>query len=412
MSQTFITVGWVASKILWVLKNAMNIASEFNSEWESDFTSKTFPVGGQYQIKLPQRWDVTTGLGYQPQGISRLTTTVNLNQPFGIHFEWDNYERLVKLERTEEELEKAYLIPAGVKLAQYLDSLAADWARIYTTNLVGSLGTDSSTIDNYAQAESILYAKACPVEEKYLCLSPSAMYSYAKTNITQFNPVPEISKMFRTGVMGEAFGWEWRRSNSLAKHTVGTAPTNGVQVTGANQSGSSLIVTGTAADTIKKGDKFTIANVNAVNPVTRTVQGVLGAQVFTVTDNYTLTGGADTIGIYPPIFGPTSVYQNVDALPVTTTALTFWPGTANPSGKSGTISLGLTKAGFAVASAKYELPKAVERAESSEDPDTGLSISFVRAWDQREYKITNRFDSVVGFGNLLSDNGAVAIAGK
>jgi hypothetical protein len=41
------------------------------------------------------------------------------------------------------------------------------------------------------------------------------MESYVKTNVTQFNPAPEISRMFRTGVLGTAAGFEWYRSNSL-----------------------------------------------------------------------------------------------------------------------------------------------------------------------------------------------------
>jgi hypothetical protein len=40
-----------------------------------------------------------------------------------------------------------------------------------------------------------------------------------------------------------------------------------------------------------------------------------------------------------------------------------------------------------------------------------MSVRFVRAWDQRESKMTNRFDMCIGFGNFYQDNGAVAVAG-
>ena len=39
------------------------------------------------------------------------------------------------------------------------------------------------------------------------------MQSYVKTNVTQFNPGSEIAKMWRKGLVGEAAGWEWYRSN-------------------------------------------------------------------------------------------------------------------------------------------------------------------------------------------------------
>src|SRR6185437_12485718 len=413
MSNQFLDVNWVSMEILRVLQNSLEVSDNFSIEWESEF-GKSFPVGSSVQVKLPQRWLVTNGLGYQPQGIARLATTINLDQVFGIHFEWDSYERLVKMERSKEELEKQYLHPAAVQLAQETDSRAAYWASLYTNNVVGTLGTDLTTIAPYTAAEQILFQKACPAGDRKLCLSPSLNAAYVNNNITQFNPASEISRMFKKGVVGTAAGWEWYRSNSLYSLTAGTAPTGGVTVTGAGQSGSTLVVTGTATQTINAGDKFQIAGVNAVNPSTRRASGGQGLQTFVYTGStpFVLTGGPDSIPVSPAIYGPGSQYQNVSALPANSAALTFWPGTSSPSGKTGTISLGLSKFAFAISGGKLEVPKAVERAEQTEDPDTGMAVRFIRAWDQRESKMTNRFDMCLGFGNLYPDNGAVAIAGK
>jgi hypothetical protein len=409
LANNFAVVGWVSMKILWFLQNALEVAAVFNTDWESEF-GKAFPVGSSFQIKQPQSWQVTTGLGYQPQGITRLTTTVNLDQIRGIHFEWDSYERLVKMERSEKELEENYLHPAARQLAQQVDTDAAQWAMLNLNNVVGALGTDATTIGIYMDAERRLFEKACPKGLRHLCLSPSAMDNYVKNNVTQFNPAPEISRMFRTGVIGTAGGWEWYRSNSLFQFTAGTAASHAVTVVGANQSGTSLIIIGTAADTILQGDKFTVASVNGVNPRTRRA-GTMGLQHFTATQSLTLSGGNDTLQISPPIFGPGSQYQNVDSLPANAAALTFWPGTTTPSGKSGTISLGLSPFAFAIAGGRLEKPEKVERSERQEDPDTGISVRFVRAWDQRESKMTNRYDMAYGFGNFYADNAGVCIAG-
>ena len=118
MANQFLDTNWVSMTILWILQNSLEVASVFNTEWESEF-GKNFPVGSSVQVKLPQRWLVTNGLGYQPQGIARLATTINLDQVFGIHFEWDSYERLVKMERSQDELEENYLKPAAVQLARF-----------------------------------------------------------------------------------------------------------------------------------------------------------------------------------------------------------------------------------------------------------------------------------------------------
>lgn len=410
MANLFVTASWVSLRILWFLQNQLEVAATFNTEWESEF-GKSFPVGASAQIKLPQSWLVTDGLAYQEQGIQRITTTVNLDQLFGIHFAWDSYERLVRMERSNKELDDAYFMPAARQLAQELDSRAALYAKNNCSNVVGALGTDGTNINNYSAAERRLFEKSCPKgADKTLCLSPSAMQTYLNNNVTQFNPASEISRMFRTGSLGKAVGWDWYRSNSLYSHTIGTAPTGGVTVTGAGQSGGTLIVTGTATQTIKQGDKFSIANVNAVNPRTRRA-GSIGVMTFTALQDYTLSGGSDTIAVSPAIFGPGSPYQNVDSLPANSAALTFWPGTSSPSGKSGTVSLGLTKYAFALAGGKLEVPKKAEEASQSEDPDTGLNLRFVRDWDQFTSRMTNRYDCCVGFGNLYPDSGAVAIAG-
>jgi hypothetical protein len=409
----FATTNWVSMKILWFFKNSYEVAAQFNSDWESEF-GKSFPVGSSAQIKFPQSWLVTDGLAYQEQGINRLVTTVNLDRIKGVHFGWDSYERLVKMERSEKELEESYLYPAGQALAQKIDSDAADWARLYTSNVVGVLGTDSTTIDFALAAEQVLFSYACPQEaDRYLCLTPSLMRSYVSNNVTQFNPQKAISDMYRKGVIGDAAGWKWVRSNSLQPHTIGTAPSHATTVSGAGQSGATLTIIGTAADTINPGDKFNIASVNAVNPATRAKNG-LGLKTFVYTGGapFVLTGGADQIPIFPAIFGPGSQYQNVDALPANAAALTFWPGTTTPSGVSGTVSLGLSKYAFAKAFGKFENPEAVEKAERAEDPETGASVAFVRAWDQFNRKMTNRFDMCYGFGNLRADYSACAVAGK
>jgi hypothetical protein len=412
VGNNFATTNWVSMKILWYFKNSYEVAAQFNSDWESEF-GKSFPIGSSAQIKFPQQWLTTKGLAYQEQGIQRLVTSVNLDQIANVHFGWDSYERLVKMERSEKELEDSYLYPAGQALAQQIDTDAADWARRYTSNVVGTLGTDSTTLDFALAAEQMLFAYACPAAaERYLCLSPQLMRSYVKTNVTQFNPQKAISDMYRKGVIGDAAGWKWVRSNSLAAHTVGTAPSHATTVSGANQSGSLLTIIGTAADTIQPGDKFNIALVNAVNPATRVKNG-LGLKQFVYTGGapFVLTGGADQIPIFPAIFGPGSAYSNVDALPANGAALTFWPGTTTPSGLSGTVSLGLSNYAFAKAFGKFENPEAVEKAERSTDPETGAEVAFVRAWDQFNRKMTNRFDMCYGFGNLRADYSAVAVAG-
>jgi hypothetical protein len=409
----FLDPTWVAMKIMRPLKNSLEVASNFDPQYANEF-QRDFAVGSTVQLPLPTRFLVTSGLAYQPQPLTNPFTTVSLDRIRNIHFDWNSYEKAVYMNRTEKQLEDRYFTPAGYQLAQQVDSEAGDFAAVYSNNVVGVLGTDGTDSSNFLDAEQRLFDKACPEMDRSLCISSSAMKTFSKSQLTSFNPTQSISSIWKKGYIGKepSMGWEWYRSNSLRRHTAGTWA-GAVTVTGAGQSGSSLIITGTAADTIKKGDKISIANVNAVNPSSRTVVGAASAMNFTVTDDYTLTGGADTINIYPAIAGPGDQYQNVDALPADGAALTLWPGTATPNGKTGTLSLGLTKAGFAMVAGKFPVPTgSVEWARQVTDPETGISLRILRQYLAAPMDVwVNRIDICFGFGVLRPDNGTVVIAG-
>lgn len=390
------------------LTNSLTVSEYFNTEWEGDF-NKEFAVGSQVQVKFPQQFLIRDGLGYNPQGIDRISTTVNLDQPFGIDFQWDDYENAVKAERSEEEIREQYLMPAGVQLAQEVDSRAAQFATNNASNVVGSLGTDPTSLTTYDQARSRLLQKAAPPGKRCMLISSSMMVTLGTAITTIFQPVDEITEMFKEGVIGRAKNFDWFEEQSLYSVTAGTWA-NAVTVSGAGQSGTSLIISDTAADTFNQGDKFSIANVNAVNPRTRRTAGPLTPQQFTITASIVGTG-TDTIQFLPAIYGPGSQYQNVDALPANGAALTLWPGTTSPNGKTGTVGLALTKYAFALSGAKLYSPKAVEVCSQKRDPRTGLAVRFVKAWDPVRSMEIHRFDMVIGFGNLYQDNGAVCVVG-
>jgi hypothetical protein len=406
----FLNTNWVSMEVLRLLTNMLTVAEYFNRDYDKDFKQE-FAVGSQITVKFPQRFLVVDGMGYQPQAINRIATTVNLDQWLQVPFEYDDYEKAVKLERSESELRENYYEPAAAALAQEIDSRAAKFAYQNANNVVGVLGTDPTGVATYYNARRRLKELAAPPGKRALCISSSMMSTFGQNITTFFQPADELSSMFKEGSLGRAAGFDWYESNSLYTHTAGTWA-GAVTVNGANQSGTSLIITATAADTFKKGDKFSIANVNQVNPMTRRLPGPTQVKHFTITQDLTAAGGgADTINFLPAIYGPGSQYQNVDALPANAAALTLWPGTSSPNGKAGTAGLALTKSAFALVGAKLYLPKAVEDRGQASDKQTGLSIRFVKAWDPVRSLAIHRWDMLVGYGNLYQDNGAVCVVG-
>jgi len=411
MANQFLNTQWVSLKVLRLLLNKLIVAEYFNRSWEKDF-QKEFAPGSQITVKFPQRFKVNDGMGYAPQGINRLQTQVNLDQWMQVAFEWDDYENAVRLERSEEELEEQYFEPAAAALAQECDSRCAKWAYQNASMVVGALGTDPTSVSTYYTARQRLEENAAGVLGKRCMLISSSMMTTLGSNITTiFHPADEITKAWKEGVIGELGAAMFYESQSLWSHTAGTWAA-AVTVNGASQSGTSLTITATAGDTFNVGDEFSILNVNLVNPMTYRIPGKANNKTFTITQALTAVGGGvDVINFLPPIYGPGSQYQNVDALPATGAALTLWPGTTSPNGKVGTIGLSLTRQAFSIVGAKLYVPKAVEEAGTAQDPDTGLSVRKVKAWDPVRSVQVNRMDSLFGLGNLYQDNGAVKVVG-
>lgn len=396
--------------ILRLLLNKLEVAEYFNRSWERDF-EKDFAPGSSITVKFPWRPFTVDGMGYAPQGISRISTTMNLDQWIQIPFEWDDYERAVKLERSEEELRENYYEPCAAAMAQEIDSRCANFARYNTSAFTGVLGTDPTSVSTYYTARRIMKELACPPGKRSMLITSSMMATFG-TNITSiFQPPDEISRMFKEGAIGKLAGFDFYESNSLYSHTAGTwASAN--TVNGGGQSGTTILINATAGDTFNQGDKISFGSVNRVNPMTRRGAGPLTAKTFTITQALTAAGNStDAIQILPPIYGPGSQYQNVDALPLNNASMTLWPGTASPNGKVGNVGLALSRFAFGLVGAKLYVPKAVEESGQATDPDTKISVRKVKAWDPMRSVEINRMDSLLGFGNLYQDNGACAVVG-
>lgn len=406
---TFQFVDWVAAESLRMLLNNLVCAQFATHKYEKEY-EREFAVGETVRVKLPQRWLVTDGLAFQPQPINRIFTTVTVNQIFGIHFQVDSIERALKMERGREWFKEEYIDKLMAKLANEIDSRFALFAYQNASNIVGQLGVDPNSMTTFQQARQRLIEQACPQSGEWgMIYPPSVGTSLIPALASFFNPTSEISRQYKQGSMGKMSGFDWYESVNIWRHTAGTVA-GAVTVNGANQTGSSLIVTATAGDTFNQGDVFSIAGVNAVNPENNRVISTTFQKEFVVTAPLVAVGGGvDVLQISPAIFGPGSQYQNVDALPATGAALTLFPGTTAPNGKTSMQGLALTKDAYAMVGVPLEIPKACEWSSRATDPDTGISIALLEMFDPIERKKVTRADVLMGFGALYPDNCVVRI---
>lgn len=414
-SHEYVT-NWLAMESLDELLNKLAVSQFFDKSYSREFKLK-HPVGDSVQVPYPDRATIRNGLVYNPEAIDRRHATITIDEPFGSDFEYDSVEKALKMPRGEEKVRKELIKPRMSKLAQEIDSRCALYAYRNAANVVGALGTNPTTYDaTSAAARQIMVEAGCPEDgqERGLIVPPKVSRAIKGSNLALFNPVSDLSKVFRTGIQGTADGFEWYESMSLWRHTAGTWA-GAVTVTSNVATGAStLALTCTTGDTFKVGDKFSIAAVYPVNPMTRRTYGT-DLKVFTCLGNgagsdVTGASSAATITISPTIEGPTSKYQNVDALPLASAALTLWPGTTSPSGKVGTVGLAIHPNAFGLVGVELETPSSVEQCKVQTDPESGISIRFIRAFDPIQSKTINRYDVQIGFGSFYNDSCAVAIA--
>src|SRR5581483_337587 len=196
-------VDWMMQESLDLLVNKLPIASTFNTEVQKEF-EHDFAPGETARVKFPQEYLIRDGLAYSEQGINRRHTTVTCNQIFGIDFGWDSFEQAVKMERGEKLISKEYLDPAMAQMAQEIESRAALFAKNNVSNIVGILGTDPADFDSSsAAARQRLIELGCPAgKDRSMIVPPSVMRALKKSTISYFNPVTDLSKQFREGIVG------------------------------------------------------------------------------------------------------------------------------------------------------------------------------------------------------------------
>ena len=408
---------WLSMDGLRLLLNKLVVGQFFNSKWNKDFKQE-FPIGDTVRIPLPWKPVIRNGLVYNPQAIQRIHKTATADQVFGSDFEWNDVEAALKLVRGRAKIKEDYLEPVTAKMAQEWDSRHAKFAAVHASNFVGALGTTPTTFSatSGAARRRLVEMAATPGGKRGMIVPPSVEESLVTASANSFNPASELSRQYREGSLGVQGGFDWYSSMSLYLLTAGTRAA-GVTLTGAAVDGqTSVTFACTTGDTFRIGEKFDFGTgVYATNPETGQAITASRPKTFTIVPDatgaeiYTAAASAVTLTISPALYGPTSPYQNVLALPANGATVTMWPGTTSPNGKSGYIGLALASDAYANLSVKLETPTSVEIATQQKDPDSGMNFRFVRAWDPILSKMTNRFDSAGGFGELYNDNAVVAI---
>ncbi len=392
MPNTLLTISMITREALRVLTNQLVFTKKVNREYSSKFAVEGAKIGSVLNVRRPPRYLGRTGAAIAIEDATETQVPVTLTTQFGVDISFTSQELTLSID----DFSKRFIRPAVATIANKIDF---DGLQLYNTvaNSVGTPGTVPSALLTYLDAGVALDNNATPMDgERSLVLNPRMQATIVDSLKGLFQSSTQIKQQYEKGEMGTAIGFGWHMDQNVAVHTVG--PLGGTPaVNGAGQTGSNLVTNGwtaAAALRLRRGDVFTIASVFGVNPQNRQTTGAL--QQFVVTANVSSDGaGNATIPIFPAIV-PTGAFQTVTASPASGALLTVL-GTAGAASPQG---LAFHKDAFTFVSADLQMPRGVDMAARVSDPDTGISIRMVRAYDINTDAFPCRLDVLYGWKEL------------
>lgn len=391
-----------ANKALRILKNELVFLKGCNRDNEYLFAKPGMKSGNTINVRYPARYVGRVGEGYSPEPYVESSYPVVIRPLQGVDIDLPSTDWTLNIDDTE----KRVLQPAMAQLVNNVERDCMQVAYQGVSNFVGTLNTVPTTSNIPLQAAASLRNEAFPKgKDNRLIISPNTNATLVPALAGLFNPQVKISDQYEEGMIGKkTLGWDWYESQNTWVHTIG--PLGGTPaVNGANQTGSAIVTNGwtaSAALRLKKGDIIEIANVNAVNPMTRVVYG--GLRHFVVTaDTYSDGSGNATIPIYPSIVPAPLAFATTDSVPTTGALISvFGIAAAGQGAIANTTSaqcMGYHRDAFTFAGVSQQLPKgSTEMAYEATDPDTGIQLRFVRQYVATQNLFVNRFDVLYAFG--------------
>lgn len=391
MASELLTVDMITFEGLRVLKNSLVMGNLINREFDSSFGVQGAKIGDTLRIRKPPRYIGREGAALQPESTVETQVPLKLDYLFGVDVAFSSIERTLSLDNYS----KRVLEPAMATIANKIDNRIFQVAYPLIYNSVGTPGTTPTAIDTYLSAGVKLDNEAAPLDERrYMVTTPQMQASLLPATAVYFNPTGAIGSQYQKGRFGKnVLGFDWFMDQNCPTHTVGTYA--GTPAVDGVQTGASLLTKNWSSTTLKYGDTFTIAGVYAVNPQSRQSTGQL--RQFTVLNNPSVTdaAGAITIQISPSII-PSGQFQTVDSAPADSALITM----TGTTGKVAPLGLAFHSDAITMASAELELPRGVHEAARATDPDSGVSIRTVTAYDIRDNNMYTRMEVLCGIAVL------------
>lgn len=395
MANTNLTIDQITREGLRILVNNLGFARNTNKEYDSSFANDGAKIGDTLRVRKPARYTIRTGAALGVQDHTETKVDLTLDQQIGVDVNFTSKELTLDIDDFSDRVLKPAMATIANKID--LDGLAL-YKDVFSS--VGTPGTTPATAAVLLDANEYMDDQSTPRDgERCSALNPAANSAMVDGLKGLFQSSGKLDAQYRKGMMGmDTLGYkEIYMDQNVNVHTTGafggtTLVDDASIVDGDATIGIDAFTD--AAPTVKKGDVFTIAGVNSVNPQNRQSTGKL--QQFVVTADVTGSSNQLTAAISPAL-NLTGAFQTIDALPIDNAAVTFI-GTASTGYPQ---NLAYHRDAFTLGTADLIMPNGVDFA--SRQVHEGISMRIVRDYDINNDKMPCRIDVLYGWKSLYGE---------
>lgn len=401
-ANSLLTISMISRDAAIVLGNTLDLAKRVNRDFDSDFGVKSAQIGQTLNIRRPIRPTVRVGSVVDIQAITETYSTLAFSNPVGTDYALTSQELTFSVEDYFDKVVE----PSVVRIASQLES---DGQALITKfyGLVGTPGTaltggaSGTALPAVTKALALLNKNDAPKEggRKTLLNDPDFNGVLTNSNLTYFNPGPEISKMYSDGYQGDYASMRVFMNQLVQSHTNGVyggSPIVAATVASNSTWGASSVISTSGwtsgGTTLNAGDVFTISGVYMVNPQTKQTLGTL--QQFVVVNTVSDTAGAISLTVSPAVV-TTGGFQNVSSAPTIGAVITIAGGT----GVTTQNALAFDRDAIVLA-AKELMPYSVGMGKTTTDDQTRIPIRVQQMPDIRTNQEILRFDVMYAWTTL------------
>ena len=389
---SLLTTDKVANDMLARWKNNLVLTKGVYRDLEQQFGE----IGDTINVKLPNNAIVNEGrVATTTTPLNDKTVALVIDKQKNIKFNWTMKDKKLSIQQ----FGQRYLEPASNLLANHVDMAVAQVMR----DAYFQFGTPNNALDieDVTMGQSYAQDVAIPTDSLCRLITNTIDKANITMGVTALAANAPVREAIAKGYGGEIAGFETFYSQNIIKHLVGDHLGTETVATEL-QNGNQLDVQAGAVGGLVRGDRFTIAGVYEINPITKQRTGRL--QVFSVISDGGMAGAADTVTISPTMNNgtgtsldgegssiTTSMDQNVDGIAAVGAAIIVI-GDAGGMYRENFI---MHRDAIALAMVFLDLPASGHGSRAS-DAQTGLNISVSEYFNGDQNENAMRMDILFG----------------